>query len=442
MNLRYKEILIYAAIIFGTSIIYVGLVSLPVDKQDFFRLGTVTSSGTFPAALNNFQDNDIINAGDWNHIEYAIGETGTTSPATLTYQVVNTNANNVTYSGHLTITSASTTDQTITNLWVTSFNPTNSSTTNATLTNFWSTNGQITNASTTYFSIATNGWLNGNPLVSSVTGSQTQLAAFSGTNTITPTSTISTSFISGLGTIASQNSNNVSITGGSITGITDLAVADGGTGVGTFTTNGVLYGNSTTNILVTSQGGTNSVLTANAGAPSFSDSPTILKLTATNGTFTNATSTNSLFIPQNFTLTASGQIAINTTAASTSLRFYAGGAQRAIYDTITKTITIASSTLAGAAGTGATSTINLGASVRGETWLKNICYTDTGTAGFTFTDGTNDMDYILMTSTASSSEFLTNNSFVKGEKRSVKVRSVSSNPNYLTCDILIRVSVE
>ena len=34
----------------------------------------------------------------------------------------------------------------------------------------------------------------------------------------------------GLGSIATQNSNSVSITGGSITGITDLAVADGGTG--------------------------------------------------------------------------------------------------------------------------------------------------------------------------------------------------------------------
>jgi len=34
----------------------------------------------------------------------------------------------------------------------------------------------------------------------------------------------------GLGTIATQNSNTVSITGGSVTGITDLAVADGGTG--------------------------------------------------------------------------------------------------------------------------------------------------------------------------------------------------------------------
>lgn len=34
----------------------------------------------------------------------------------------------------------------------------------------------------------------------------------------------------GLGTIATQNANNVTISGGSVTGITDLAVADGGTG--------------------------------------------------------------------------------------------------------------------------------------------------------------------------------------------------------------------
>ena len=34
----------------------------------------------------------------------------------------------------------------------------------------------------------------------------------------------------GLGSIATQNASNISITGGSITGITDLAVADGGTG--------------------------------------------------------------------------------------------------------------------------------------------------------------------------------------------------------------------
>ena len=37
----------------------------------------------------------------------------------------------------------------------------------------------------------------------------------------------------GLGTMATQNANLVAITGGSITGIADLAVADGGTGAGT-----------------------------------------------------------------------------------------------------------------------------------------------------------------------------------------------------------------
>ena len=37
----------------------------------------------------------------------------------------------------------------------------------------------------------------------------------------------------GLGSIATQNSNSVSITGGSVTGITDIAIADGGTGSST-----------------------------------------------------------------------------------------------------------------------------------------------------------------------------------------------------------------
>lgn len=49
----------------------------------------------------------------------------------------------------------------------------------------------------------------------------------------TGTQTLST--ISDAGTIASQDANSVSITGGSITGITDLSVADGGTGASTAT---------------------------------------------------------------------------------------------------------------------------------------------------------------------------------------------------------------
>ena len=39
----------------------------------------------------------------------------------------------------------------------------------------------------------------------------------------------------GLGSIATQGSDNVTITGGEITGITDIAIADGGTGASTAT---------------------------------------------------------------------------------------------------------------------------------------------------------------------------------------------------------------
>ena len=46
-----------------------------------------------------------------------------------------------------------------------------------------------------------------------------------------------------LGTMASQNATAVAITGGTITGITDLTVADGGTGASTITANSVILGN-------------------------------------------------------------------------------------------------------------------------------------------------------------------------------------------------------
>ena len=56
----------------------------------------------------------------------------------------------------------------------------------------------------------------------------------------------------GLGTIATQDANNVTITGGSVTGITDLVVADGGTGVSTLT--GLVKGNGTSAFSAAVQG--------------------------------------------------------------------------------------------------------------------------------------------------------------------------------------------
>ena len=65
--------------------------------------------------------------------------------------------------------------------------------------------------------------------------------------------------------VANLESSSVTITGGSITGITDLVVADGGTGAGTFTSKGILYGNGTGALQVTAAGTEGQVLQAGSG---------------------------------------------------------------------------------------------------------------------------------------------------------------------------------
>ena len=65
--------------------------------------------------------------------------------------------------------------------------------------------------------------------------------------------------------VANLESSSVTITGGSITGITDLVVADGGTGAGTFTSKGILYGNGTGALQVTAAGSEGQVLQADSG---------------------------------------------------------------------------------------------------------------------------------------------------------------------------------
>lgn len=81
-----------------------------------------------------------------------------------------------------------------------------------------------------------------------ITGTPVAPTQSAGTNntTLATTAFVTTAITNqGLGTIATQNANNVSISGGSITGITDLAVADGGTGRSSLTANNVILGNGT-----------------------------------------------------------------------------------------------------------------------------------------------------------------------------------------------------
>jgi hypothetical protein len=85
----------------------------------------------------------------------------------------------------------------------------------------------------------------------------------------------------GLGSIATQASSSVTITGGSITGITDLAVADGGTGQGSYTDGELLIGNTTGNTL------TKATLTAGTGISVTNGSGAITIASTAAGGFSN-----------------------------------------------------------------------------------------------------------------------------------------------------------
>lgn len=68
-----------------------------------------------------------------------------------------------------------------------------------------------------------------------------------------------------LGTMSTQNKTAVDITGGTIVGITDLAVADGGTGTSSITANSVILGNGSSSLSgnLVAPGTSGNVLTSN-----------------------------------------------------------------------------------------------------------------------------------------------------------------------------------
>lgn len=72
-----------------------------------------------------------------------------------------------------------------------------------------------------------------------------------------------TSVVNTLGTMSTQNKTAVDITGGTVVGITDLAVADGGTGVSTLAANAVVLGNGTNAVQTVAPGASGNILTSN-----------------------------------------------------------------------------------------------------------------------------------------------------------------------------------
>jgi len=172
------------------------------------------------------------------------------------------------------------------------------------------------------------------------TGTPTAPKAGSGTNT---TQIASTSFVTGaisdlgIGTLATQDSDAVAITGGtisgvSITGITDLAVADGGTGRSTLSANAVLLGNGTSGINSVAPGTSGNVLKSN-GTTWTSAAPTTVKGLGLGGEVWNNV-TGSRGFNTSYTNSRSYPIAVSaSTTCSTGARItaYVNGVQIAYY---------------------------------------------------------------------------------------------------------------
>lgn len=113
-----------------------------------------------------------------------------------------------------------------------------------------------------------------------LTGTPLTPTATTGSNTtqIANTAYVKTAIdaLGTIGTMAAQNKTAVDITGGTIVGITDLAVADGGTGSSTLAANAVLLGNGTSALQTVAPGTSGNVLKSN-GTTWTSAAPTVVK---------------------------------------------------------------------------------------------------------------------------------------------------------------------
>lgn len=142
--------------------------------------------------------------------------------------------------------------------------------------------------------------------------------------------------------------------------------------------------------------------------------------------------TDLLRIPYSATLSliANGDIGIDST--SNQFQFFSGGSVKVLGNgNLYPAFTYATTT----AWTG-TTTIPLGTAYVGETWNGVQCFTDVGTLGVSFYDGTNRMDYVPTASTTVNTNALTtNNTFTATEKRYVDVGTPASAPTKISCTV-------
>ena len=155
-----------------------------------------------------------------------------------------------------------------------------------TITNAGSYNGLVVTANT---GVITSGTWNGTALTDAYVSDTLTSSLFVGSGSTTTAVDLATAEVAGV-----------------------LPISKGGTGGGTFTSNGVLYGNGTSAIQATAQGGANTVLVANGGAPSFSSAITV----GTSVTSPSLVGSTSVTTPL---LTSSGSISITPASGGSVL---------------------------------------------------------------------------------------------------------------------------
>lgn len=145
----------------------------------------------------------------------------------------------------------------------------------------------------------------------------------------------------------------------------------------------------------------------------------------------------------NPTMSSTNNLAINTTAASSSLRFYDGTAERSLNLDRDKTFIISSSTIAALGGNpSATTTLILNRPSRPETYLSWMCTTNTGTWSFRLGDGTASTTGSTCDTTGVENLSLSNAAFVRNEREYLEIGPLSASGVVVTLRFQVRTDAD
>ena len=147
----------------------------------------------------------------------------------------------------------------------------------------------------------------------------------------------------------------------------------------------------------------------------------------------------------NPTVDAEGEIAINTTAASSSLRYFDGTAERVLSPIVERSFSFASTTLdyMGDFGAAGTTTILLMNSDRPITLTDIYCKTNTGTTSIQFSDGTNKTDELRCGPNGTEDDgTLANSTWTRREDFKIEVGSSVGTPGNITVTAGIRTDAD